>query len=167
MLASAVPADSTHRDQLFSARSSALNPVTSAVKNLTGSDIVSQNASEILPLGLKFDFLFEVSSQDQREKIAVLIVGPYTNKKMYRDRCDGWIARAFGLAWVVDCVMLVVPAAEYLEAYRDRARLVAQAAHRHSVGTASDQIRGPRVDAVHIEVDSLLIGVGSRRRSAS
>jgi hypothetical protein len=99
--------------------------VTSAVKNLTGSDIVSLTERQRdTASGLKFDFLFEVSSQDQREKIAVLIVGPYTNKKMYRDRCE-WIARAFGLAWVVDCVMLVVPAAEYLEAYRDHAPEIA------------------------------------------
>jgi hypothetical protein len=142
----------TARERAY--RASALKQVASAVEDLTGSHIESLTERQRDGAsGLKFDFLFEISSQDQRKKIAVLIVGPYTNKKMYRDRCDEWIARAFGLAWVVDRVMLVVPAAEYLEAYRGRARLVTQAAHRHIVGTASDQISGPRVDVAHIEVD--------------
>jgi hypothetical protein len=144
----------TARERAY--RATALKPVISAVEGLTGSHIVSLTERQRdAASGLKFDFLFEVSSPHRRDKIAVLIVGPYTNQKMYRDRCDEWIARAFGLAWVVDCVMLVVPAAEYLDAYRDRARLVAQAAHRRIAGAASDQIRGPRVDAVHIEVDPL------------
>lgn len=142
------------RDRAY--RASALKPVTLVIRDLTGSEIDSLRERDRDPAsGLKFDFLFEVSSQDRRERIVVLIVGPYTNRKLYRDRCDEWIARAFGLAWVVDRVILALPVVEYLEAYRDRARSVAQAAHRYRVGATSDEARGPRVEAVHIEVDSL------------
>lgn len=68
---------------------------------------------------------------------------------MYRDRCDEWIVRAFGIAWVVDRVVLAMPAKNYLEMYRERIRIVAKASQRAGV------VRSPNVEAVHVEVGSL------------
>jgi hypothetical protein len=139
-------------------RAGALKQVTSAVENLTGSSVRSSTTRQRDPVsGLKYDFMFEISRANGKERIAVLIVGPYTNPNMYRDRCDEWIARAFGLAWIFDRVVLAIPAADYLESYRDRARAVAKAAIRPNSEDAAnarpDEIRYPTVDAVHIKVD--------------
>jgi hypothetical protein len=139
------------RDRAY--RAAALKPVSSAVAHLAGSKIVGVKTRQRDPIsGLKVDFMFEVSSE---KRIAVLVVGPYTNANMYRDRCDEWIVRAFGIAWVFDRVVLAVPATDYLEMYREQARIVAQASRRIFGGAAvaPDTIRSPKVDAVHIEVD--------------
>jgi hypothetical protein len=139
-------------------RAAALKPVSAAVAHLAGSEIVASTTRQRDPVsGLKVDFMFEVSSAQGPERIAALVVGPYTNANMYRDRCDEWIARAFGIAWVVNRVVLAMPAEGYVEMYRDRARIVAEASRRISGGAAAapDAIRSPKVDAVHIEVDPL------------
>jgi hypothetical protein len=136
-------------------RNAALEPVSSAVAHLAGK-IVDVKTRQRDPIsGLKVDFMFEVSSAKGTERVAVLVVGPYRNANMYRDRCDEWIARAFGIAWVVDRVVLAMPAENYVGMYRDRARIVAEASRRisGSVEAAPDAIRSPKVDAVHIEVD--------------
>jgi hypothetical protein len=70
---------------------------------LTDAKILTSTTRQRDPLsGLKFDFLFEISSPNGREKAAALLVGPYNNHNMYRDRCDEWVERAFALAWVFD-----------------------------------------------------------------
>lgn len=50
-----------------------------------------------------------VIAADPPQRLAVLVVGPYRNSAMYRDRCDEWVLRAFGTAWMFDRVMLAVP----------------------------------------------------------
>jgi hypothetical protein len=137
-------------------RAAAVKPVSLAVAQLTGSEIVASKTRQRDPLsGLKVDFMFEVAAAKGSKKIAVLVVGPYKNATMYRDRCDEWIARAFGLAWVVDRVLLAVPVQDYVQMYRDRAALVAEASRRILGATADapGEIRFPNVDAIHIEVD--------------
>jgi hypothetical protein len=138
-------------------RAAALKPVSSAVAHLTGSEIGNVTTRQRDPIsGLKVDFMFDVSAARGPERIAVLVVGPYTNANMYRDRCDEWIARAFGIAWVVDRVVLAMPDKEYLEMYRERARMVAEASRRISGDTeGATAVRSPSVHAVHIEVDPL------------
>jgi hypothetical protein len=49
-----------------------------------------------------------------------MIVGPYTNKKMYFNRCSDWIATAHALAWLYDVVVLVLPDRDSSEIYRSR-----------------------------------------------
>jgi hypothetical protein len=139
-------------------RAAALKPVSAAVAFLPGSKIVASTTRQRDPVsGLKVDFMFEVSSAKGTERVAVLVVGPYTNANMYRDRCDEWIVRAFGIAWVFDRVVLAVPATDYLEMYREQARIVGDASRRISSGAAAapGAIRSPNVDVVHIEVDPL------------
>jgi hypothetical protein len=137
-------------------RAAALKPVSAAVAHLAGSEIHSVTTRQRDPIsGLKVDFLFEVSSAKGRKRVAALVVGPYTNANMYRDRCDEWIVRAFGIAWVFDQVVLAVPAADYLEMYRKQARTVAEASLRISGDAANGAVRSPNVNAVHIEVDPL------------
>jgi hypothetical protein len=131
-------------------RAAALKQVSSAVAHLAGSEIVDVKTRQRDPVsGLKVDFMFKVSAE---KRIAVLVVGPYTNANMYRDRCDEWIVRAFGLAWVFDQVVLAIPAKDYLQMYRERARIVAEAVRGD---TAAGAVRLPKVNAVHIEVDPL------------
>jgi hypothetical protein len=132
-----------------------LKPVSAAVAHLTGSKIDASTTRQRDPVsGLKVDFMFEVSSAKASERVAVLVIGPYTNANMYRDRCDEWIARAFGIAWVVDRVVLAMPAEGYVEMYRDRARVAAEASRRISGGVAAaGATRSPNVDVIHIEVD--------------
>lgn len=133
-------------------RAAALKPISAAVARLVGSEIDSTTTRQRDPIsGLKIDFMFEVGPK----RIAALVVGPYTNANMYRDRCDEWIVRAFGIAWVFDQVVLAVPAADYLEMYREQARIVAEASRRISGDAAAGAVRYPNVDAVHIEVDAL------------
>jgi hypothetical protein len=137
-------------------RAAALKPVSAAVAHLAGSEIHSVKTRQRDPIsGLKVDFLFEVSSAKGRKRVAALVVGPYTNANMYRDRCDEWIVRAFGIAWVFDQVVLAVPAADYLEMYRKQARIVAEASRRISGDATTGAVRAPNVSAVHIEVDPL------------
>jgi hypothetical protein len=138
-------------------RAAALEQVTSVVQTLTNSRIESSSIRRRDPAsGMKYDFMFEISGANGKERVAVLVVGPYTNPNMYRDRCDEWIARAFGLAWIFDRVVLVIPAADYLESYRDRAGAVAKAASKRNSEDAADArrdvIRYP-VEVVHIKVD--------------
>jgi hypothetical protein len=131
-------------------RAAALKQVSSAVAHLAGSELVDVKTRQRDPVsGLKVDFMFKVSAET---RIAVLVVGPYTNANMYRDRCDEWIVRAFGLAWVFDQVVLAIPAKDYLQMYHEQARIVAEAVRGD---TAAGAVRLPKVNAVHIEVDPL------------
>ncbi len=137
-------------------RAAALKPISAAVAHLAGCEIHSVTTRQRDPIsGLKVDFLLEVSSAKGLKRVAALVVGPYTNANMYRDRCDEWIVRAFGIAWAFDRVVLAVPAADYLEMYRKQARMVAEASLRISGPAADGAIRSPNVNVVHIEVDPL------------
>jgi hypothetical protein len=111
----------------------ALEQVRSALGELTEAEILTSTTRQRDPLsGLKFDFLFEISSPNGREKAAALLVGPYNNHNMYRDRCDEWVERAFALAWVFDRVMLALPKVanselDYLNMYKVRIAMIIRA----------------------------------------
>ena len=66
------------------------------------------------------DYFYSAKSKTPRlgsQTIAVLIVGPYQNVKLYRKRRLDWILRAFGLAWYYDHVVLVLPSKIHLKDY--------------------------------------------------
>jgi hypothetical protein len=128
-------------------REYALEQVRSALQDLTGEKIITSTTRQRdLLSGLKFDFSFDISSPNNPAKAAVLLVGPYKNHNMYRDRCDEWVERAFALAWVFDRVMLALPKVpdkardrathstsasraipDYLKIYKDRIEMIIRA----------------------------------------
>jgi len=82
--------------------------VVDAVKLVTGAR-VSVIEKNIKAAGcLSVDFVLELEEQ-VRAKVAVLIVGPYTNQKNYFTKSADWVARAYGLAWLYDRVVLAIP----------------------------------------------------------
>jgi hypothetical protein len=139
----------------------ALPQLISEIQKLAGQYVATITKRTRDPKsGLKFDFLFESSSGDRPRRMAVLVIGPYKNPNMYRDRCDEWIARAFGTAWAFERVVLALPVKEYLDNYRLRAQQVTAAAVERLETSkchqsASLELLGPSVDVIHIEVDPL------------
>ncbi|SDO48200.1 hypothetical protein [Afipia sp. GAS231] len=105
--------------------------------------------------GQPIDFLFTIKSDagDER-KLAVLLVGPYTNKKLYAHRCSDWITKAFGLAWTYDRVILALPERDELDEYRRRCGLVEAKANERLRKLPA--MTSPKVEIVHIEVDPLV-----------
>jgi hypothetical protein len=102
--------------------------------------------------GQLIDFL--VSETDKKmQEFAVLVVGPYTNEKLYAHRCSDWITKAFGLAWIYDRVVLALPEEDYLKQYRERCRLVEEKASQRLLKAAIATSFAPKVDIVHIYVD--------------
>jgi hypothetical protein len=87
------------------------------------------------------------------EEFAVLVVGPYTNEKLYSHRCSDWITKAFGLAWIYGRVVLALPAKDYLEQYRERCRLMEGKANERLANPANSSPVKPKIDIVHIYVD--------------
>ena len=137
-------------------RTKALGPLSSIVAQATESEIIASSPRQRDPAsGLMVDFMFEVSSVRGLLRIAVLVVGPYTNATMYRDRSDEWIVRAFGLTWVVDRVLLAMPVRDYFPAYRDRVGAVIKASRAISGGEAAGvgPVRNPNVDVIQIGID--------------
>lgn len=72
--------------------------------------------------GTTVDYLFAIPASADRpaQSVAVLVVGPYTNKKIYAHRCAEWVTKGFGLAWFYDRVLLALPDGEALDQYRIR-----------------------------------------------
>jgi hypothetical protein len=105
--------------------------------------------------GQPIDFLFTIKSEtgEKSKELAALIVGPYTNKKLYANRCSDWITKAFGLAWTYDKVILALHERDELEEYRRRCRLVEGKANERLPKLPG--MPAPRVEIVHIEVDPL------------
>jgi hypothetical protein len=132
-------------------KDSALQSITQAVAALgIGKIISAQDQPWDKETGVKIDFLFEIAA-DRPQRLAVLVAGPYMNTAMYRDRCDEWILRAFGTAWMFDRVVLAVPEQDSASKYATRAKTLSQLVeHRAAAGA-----RLPHVDLVHVYVDPL------------
>lgn len=62
----------------------------------------------------RVDYIFELLPG---RTVAAITVGPYRNHLAYRDRAEEWALRAFGLAWIYDIVLLVLPEAEVGKTY--------------------------------------------------
>jgi hypothetical protein len=56
--------------------------------------------------------------ENPRERIGVVIVGPYQNPRFYEDRVRDWVARAFALAWIYDQIFLVLPPGAPVDLYK-------------------------------------------------
>jgi hypothetical protein len=52
------------------------------------------------------------------ETVEAVVIGPYTNVKLYHKRCHTWCWRGLGMAWTVDHVVLLLPSPDHLEEYR-------------------------------------------------
>ena len=100
--------------------------------------------------GIKIDFLFEIAAK-RPKTVAVLVVGPYKNTAMYRDRRDEWVLRAFGTAWLFDHVVIAIPDQNFSTNYAARVRELSLSVKKRSVPGA----RLPKVDVVNVDVDPL------------
>ena len=134
--------------------------VVDAVRGLTVAQLPSlEREIKDSTSGHVIDFLFSSFSEtgEKQEDLAVLVVGPYNNKKAYANRCSSWVTRAFGLAWLYDTVVLALPEKAALEEYRQRASKVTAKARERSNGAdaADPRLRtgAPSVEVVHIDVD--------------
>lgn len=91
-----------------------------AVQELLGGDIsgpeVGYKNSDDPPLDFRFIRSFDKPTK--LETVAVMIVGPYQNAQLYRKRKYDWLYRAFGLAWLYDHVVIMLPDPNELESYR-------------------------------------------------
>jgi hypothetical protein len=127
--------------------------VVDAVRGLTDAQLSSPKMLvKDTASGQLIDFL--LSETDKKKKqFAVLVVGPYTNEKLYANRCSDWITKAFGLAWIYDRVVLALPEADYLKQYRERCRLVENKVSERLPKPATLSPVAPKVDIVHILVD--------------
>jgi hypothetical protein len=99
-------------------------PIAEAVEKLVGAPPgVPEGSVRDPQTGTTIDYLFAIpASVDQpAESVAVLVVGPYTNKRIYAHRCAEWVTKGFGLAWFYDRVLLALPDSETLAQYRSRA----------------------------------------------
>ncbi len=124
--------------------------VTAAVMEIAGTDVTLSEKRSKAVGGHVVDFLFtpKETAGDARS-VAVLIVGPYSNKKNYIARCADWLTRAYGLAWLYDTLILAVPEAgavgEYLK--RNQAIITELAAKNLR------REKGPNVNIVQLMVD--------------
>jgi hypothetical protein len=82
--------------------------VADALRLSIGAPVSIAGKGTRAPSGLSVDFVF-VTQQAPSRRIAVLIVGPYNNEKNYVAKSGEWIARAYGLAWLYEMVVLAVP----------------------------------------------------------
>lgn len=123
--------------------------VVAAVKALVQpeaklSDVSVRNEAT----GQTLDFVFDVSKDHPRGRIAVIVVGPYSNKKLYGSRSGDWVTRAFGLAWIFEKVVLALPDVEALPEYKKRIDAVrAEFVHPKRPGGGL-----PSVEVIHTDV---------------
>jgi hypothetical protein len=67
------------------------------------------------PAGLLFDL---DRGGIATETVAVVVVGPYANTKLYHKRCHAWCWRGLGMAWIYNHVVLLLPSPSHLDEYR-------------------------------------------------
>jgi hypothetical protein len=132
-------------------KDSALQQIKEAVMQL-GTGKIESIADQAWDkeTGVKIDFLFEFAGE-RSETVAVLVVGPYKNTAMYRDRRDEWILRAFGTAWLFDRIVIAIPDQNFSAKYAARVRQLSQSIKEKTV--PGDRL--PKVDVVHVDVDPL------------
>lgn len=126
--------------------------VTSAVRDLTESEVkLIANDVRNDPMGQTLDYVFE-TTRDPAERVAVMVIGPYNNPKLYLSRGGDWVARAFGLAWLFDRIVLALPEARALADYTKRITAVKRESEER-FGSAGSHM--PMVDVVHVNVPKL------------
>jgi hypothetical protein len=59
-----------------------------------------------------------VRAEAAPETVAAVLVGPYSNPKLYHKRRQDWTWRALGMAWQYDHVVLLLPSSSHLDEYR-------------------------------------------------
>ncbi|HEY3745526.1 MAG TPA: hypothetical protein VGL17_04750 [Gemmatimonadaceae bacterium] len=96
--------------------------------------------------GTVIDFLFTLS--EPSERIAVLIIGPYTNKNLYVHRCADWVTRGFGLCWFYDRVVLALPDFDPMDEYVRRATI---ASAQEGSGGIRSMTTKPLLDVLFID----------------
>ncbi|MCK1307634.1 hypothetical protein [Bradyrhizobium sp. 45] len=120
--------------------------IAAELENLVGAPMGGAEQSvKDPPTGTVVDFVFTLN--DSGERIAVLVVGPYTNRKLYAHRCADWVTNAFGLCWFYDRVVLALPDRDSMKEYGRRATIVPVVPD-----TAPAK---PRLDVLHISVSYL------------
>jgi len=127
-----------------------------AVSHLFGEELsvpdIQLKDSEDPPIDFRYSRTFDDGRSPKT--VVALIVGPYQNKKLYRKRRFDWCFRALGLAWLYDDVVLLLPEADELSAYRNWIASVRVRAAKPK--TAAERSRGamqriPEVHVVHPE----------------
>jgi hypothetical protein len=93
------------------------------------------------------DFRFlSVTLEQKAESVAVLIVGPYRNRGLYKRKQQEWLWKAFGLAWIHQHVVLLLPESSEVAEYRRRVAAFQRKAYRAaSTDGADPSVRIPRV----------------------
>lgn len=148
-------------------RKRAEEAVRSAVQEVTGEVVSTGHVNyKDTPESPALDFLYSTtpkSSLSKSQAIAVLIVGPYQNKTLYRKRRFDWMLRAFGLAWSYDHVLLVLPDKKHLADYNRWILHYQQTVVNRQLSNSkptdikpqSEVILGPHVHVVSIEIQNI------------
>jgi hypothetical protein len=134
----------------------AKGPICEAVEKLVGAAAGAPERSVRDPqTGTTVDYLFAISASADRpaQSVAVLVVGPYTNKKIYAHRCAEWVTKGFGLAWFYDRVLLALPDGETLDQYRNRTTVKAIPESERPDGWKPRTV-APVLDVVSIQVST-------------
>jgi hypothetical protein len=101
------------------------------VSDLVGGQLTRPNVQFKDSYDPAIDYRFLSVKPDMKvESIAVLIVGPYRNPGLYRKKRTEWLLKAFGLAWVHDHVVLLLPDSSELPDYKSRIAATSRRAHR-------------------------------------
>jgi hypothetical protein len=122
--------------------------VAEALRRVIGAPFSIVEKDTKAPSGISQDFVVITKERPPR-RIAVLIVGPYNNPKNYVTKCADWIARAYGLAWLYDTVVLAVPKGDALPDYDSRNRAMSEKI-AESKGAGG---RIPLVSVISLHVD--------------
>jgi hypothetical protein len=141
--------------------------VRMAVQQITGECVSTAHVNyKDAPESPTLDFFYSTTSKPPHlnsRTIAVLIVGPYQNKTLYRKRRFDWMLRAFGLAWSYDHVVLVLPNKQHLPDYDPWIFQYQQTVVKHQLSNPTPtnikpeavETRGPRVHAISVEIQNM------------
>jgi hypothetical protein len=129
--------------------------VVEAIRRLVSSRVsLSVGPPRDAASGQWVDFLF---GGPPESRIAVVIVGPYSNPKLYLSRCAEWVVRAYGLSWLYDQVLLALPDLAALPEFERRiAAFRSEIATKRQTGKGtSKSVPLPKVGAFHIDAPKL------------
>jgi hypothetical protein len=126
--------------------------VIEAVRKLAGSKFsLSVSPTPDSESGQWIDFLFK-PERSVSPQIAVVIVGPYNNPKLYLNRCVDWVLRAFGLSLLYDHIILALPDFAAMPEFERRiAAFSIIATKRQPKKKSSKSVVLPKVSALHID----------------
>jgi hypothetical protein len=130
--------------------------VSEAVHKLTGLEVTLSGTSvRDDATGQTLDFIFDLPGGTPKRQVAVLVVGPYTNTKLYSNKCADWVTKAFGLALLFERIVLALPEANALAEYQRRTEAVRKRIGASSQGRSALDLSActvPTVDVVHTDV---------------